>query len=87
MFGALFVPLWFKLNLPVESRPQVSSGVPEPVEQTWREVGSPAAAVGSDLDVGSCVSPQLSRQHKRRGNQTASFTPGSASRAGTRDLF
>lgn len=87
MFGELFVPSWFKLNSPVESRPQETSGVPEPVEQTWREVGSAAAAVGSDLDVASHVSPQLSQRHKDRGNQTASFTPGSASREGTRDLF
>lgn len=64
MFGQPFVPSWFKLNSPVESRPQVRSGVPEPVEQTWREVGSAAAAVGSDLDVASLVSPQLSQQHK-----------------------
>lgn len=90
MFGELFVPSWFKLNSPVESRPQVSSGVPEPVEPTRREAGSAGsagAAVGSDLDVASHVSPQLSQQHKGRGSQTASFTPGSASRAGTRDLF
>lgn len=84
MFGELFVLLRFKLNSPVESRPQVSSWVQEPAEQTQREAGS-AAAVGSDLDVASDVSHQLSQQ-QGRGNQTVSFTPGSLSHAGTCDL-
>lgn len=82
MFGELSV--LFKLNSPVGSRPQVSSRVQEQEEQRQREAGS-AAAVGSDLDVASHVSLQLSQQ-QGRGNQTVSFTPGSTSHAGTCDL-
>lgn len=83
MFGELSV--LFKLNSPAESRPQVSSRVQEPEEQRQREAGSAAAAVGSDLDVASHVSHQLSQQ-QGRGNQAVSFTPGSTSHAGTCDL-
>lgn len=84
MFGELFVLLRFKLNSPVESRPRVGSGVQEPAEQPQHEAGA-ASVVGSDLDVASHVYHQL-WQRQGRGNQTVSFTPGSASHAGTCDL-
>lgn len=84
MFGELFVLLRFKLNSPVESRPRVGSGVQDPAEQPQHEAGA-ASVVGSDLDVASHVYHQL-WQRQGRGNQTVSFTPGSASHAGTCDL-